>query len=101
MIEIKNLTQTCGACPSQWEFETFEDRMGYVRYRWGHLTVQVSRPNADVMDAIDGPYQVSECLGDEFDGVISWEDVLPHIEKLTECSVKAQIKKYYEEYGDE
>lgn len=43
-IKIINLKQTCYAFPSQWDFLTDDNRIGYVRYRWGVLTVQITVP---------------------------------------------------------
>lgn len=37
MIKIKNLEQTCGGCPSQWEGEDIDGNYVYIRYRWGTL----------------------------------------------------------------
>jgi len=37
MIKIKNLIQTCGGCPSQWEGEDIDGNYVYIRYRWGTL----------------------------------------------------------------
>lgn len=39
IIIIEHLTQTCGACPSQWEGELEDGRMLYIRYRWGYLSI--------------------------------------------------------------
>lgn len=38
---IVSLTQTCSACPSQWEGKTANGEEVYVRYRWGHLNVDI------------------------------------------------------------
>lgn len=41
MPMLKDLRQTCEACPSQWEGHTADGRFIYIRYRWGHLTVDL------------------------------------------------------------
>lgn len=41
-INIIDIQQTCSACPSQWDFVTDDNRIGYVRYRWGGLSVRLS-----------------------------------------------------------
>ena len=37
MDRIVELTQTCYACPSQWEGTTSEGRYLYIRYQVSHL----------------------------------------------------------------
>ncbi len=39
MITITKIDQTCWACPSQWDMWANDGKQYYVRYRWGHLTV--------------------------------------------------------------
>lgn len=42
MLTIKNLTTTCGACPSQWEAVTADDgAFVYARFRFDRLYVTV------------------------------------------------------------
>lgn len=40
-VRIIELKRTCIACPSQWEGRTDDDRPVYIRYRHGHLTVEL------------------------------------------------------------
>ncbi len=49
-IKIKDVVQTSEACPSQWDFITEDNRIGYVRYRWGGLSVCLSVPFDMVVD---------------------------------------------------
>jgi len=97
MIEINGLKQTCGACPSQWEFYTFDNRPVYVRYRWGFLSVSIGEPNKDVMDAVNGVDIITRELGNSSDGFIEWERVKKEIDKLLEEEILIMIhnKKYY------
>lgn len=44
-VIVSTIRSTCCACPSQWEGLTDDERVIYVRYRWGHLSVRVSEPN--------------------------------------------------------
>lgn len=37
-FSVKTCTQTCWACPSQWDIYTDDNRYVYVRFRWGHFT---------------------------------------------------------------
>ena len=79
--KIKKLTQTCGACPSQWEASTDDGRMIYIRYRWGGLSVSISKEiTDDIYDAIDGDNLFCETLGDSFDGLMS-EEAMKEITK--------------------
>ena len=72
------LEQTLWACPCQWEATLDDGRMIYVRYRWGYLTANVSKtPTTDIKEAVVGPTILRIQLGDEYDGEIDWEDVLP------------------------
>ena len=62
---------TCEACPSQWELKFADGRMGYIRYRWGWLSVRVSeKPTSDVYDAVGGSEIFGEECGDYFDGLM-------------------------------
>ena len=74
--KIKKLTQTCGACPSQWEASTDDGRMIYIRYRWGGLSVSISKEiTDDIYDAIDGDNLFYENLGDGLDGYLTEEEM--------------------------
>ena len=80
-IEINNLRQTCDVCPSQWEFETYENRSVYVRYRYGNLTVQIGEPNSSVFEtAGSSEYYIDKTIGGDWDGWISWAEVLIELE---------------------
>jgi hypothetical protein len=63
-FNVRTLTKTCGACPAQWEGETFDGKRVYARYRWGHLSVSV-----------DNETVFSEQLGDGYDGTLSLESL--------------------------
>lgn len=74
---ITEVTQTCGACPSQWEGKLEDSRTFYVRYRWGYLSVCVSPGPTDSMDeAVRGEEVYGAQLGREFDGCLDWDEVL-------------------------
>lgn len=70
---VSNIVQTCSACPSQWEGKLQDGRMFYARYRWGTLTIEVSRePTDDIEIAMipDGILFYTEKLGDAYDGIL-------------------------------
>ena len=55
MINVTKITKTCSACPAQWEGWTDDNRQIYVRYRWGHLTVELGEIGDKAeMAAVDG-----------------------------------------------
>ena len=72
---ISELTQTCEACPSQWEGRTFDGRHVYIRYRWGKLCMGIGdTPDKAVESAMtDG---VCKIIGDEYDGMLSTGDMM-------------------------
>lgn len=81
MVKVVALRQTCWACPSQWEGETDDGREVYVRYRYGHLTVQVgteTEPDAVMSDN----YIVDVEHGEGLDGFMD-EDELKELTKDT------------------
>ena len=71
MVEIGIITQTCYACPSQWEGETVDGEHIYIRYRWGNLRID-----------LNGSTIFEQVMGDSLDGVIEWEDVEDVLEEL-------------------
>lgn len=71
MVKIAEITQTCYACPSQWEGETIDGEEIYIRYRWGTLRID-----------IDGETEFEQQMGNDLDGYIDWEDVEDILEEL-------------------
>ena len=79
---IKELICTCSCCPSQWEGVTEKNEAVYIRYRWGCLTIELSKPDGTVSDAIrNGELIYSEQIGGGLDGDISQEEVKEIIEE--------------------
>lgn len=73
------LIQTCGACPSQWDGVTDDDRAVYIRYRWGYLSVRASEPgDQGEWAGVEGEEILGVQLGDEWDGVLL-EDELTEV----------------------
>ena len=76
MIQVKTLTQTCNACPSQWEGELTNGEELYIRYRWGYLSIRVN--NKEIW---------GKTLGDDLNGYIDEYDMnLYLVEALEEYS---------------
>lgn len=74
-MKIASLVQTCGACPSQWEGRTDDNRSIYVRYRWGHLSITVGSKGGDITDAVMGQSVFEVDYGDGLDGVLEYEEL--------------------------
>lgn len=73
--------RTCSACPSQWEGRTDDERLIYVRYRWGYLTISISKPNSrDISDAVNGEPVFDLKHGDDLSGYMEYEE----LKKLTQ-----------------
>jgi hypothetical protein len=70
-MKLKNIVQTCYACPSQWNAWTEDGKLVYIRYRYGHFRVDVS-----------GETVYEESIGDGLDGVLSQEQMLAIVEKI-------------------
>ena len=76
MIQVKTLTQTCNACPSQWEGELTNGEKLYIRYRWGYLSIRVN--NKEIW---------GNFIGSSLDGYIDEYDMNPYlVEALEEYS---------------
>ena len=93
MILINDLKQTCSACPSQWEFTTFENRPVYVRYRWGYLRISIGESNGPIEDAVIGVCIFGDQIGHGMDGTISWKEVENQLSKLTKNKIFSIIKR--------
>lgn len=61
MIKVKRISQTCGACPSQWSGKTADNEEIYIRYRWGTLSV-----------SINNELIYSEKIGDDYSGTMDF-----------------------------
>lgn len=96
-MKVRELEQTCSACPSQWEFRTFENRPVYVRYRWGYLSIRIGSPDCDIEDAVGGKEIFGDQLGEDLDGSIGWNKVGEIVESLPNSIDGYDI----EEDGDE
>ena len=82
-MEVVKIKQTCLACPSQWEGSLEDGRMFYARYRWGCLSIEVSKkPTINVYMAMgeDGDLIYNEELGDEYDGVLGQSELVSIME---------------------
>jgi len=82
-MKIIKVTQTCTACPSQWDAVTDDNRIVYIRYRWGHLTISVGEPNdTDEWAGVNGRVIFAESIGDSFDGFMTYTQLTEYTRKL-------------------
>lgn len=75
MLQIKTLTQTCRACPSQWEGQLVDGRPVYVRFRHGELSIRIGEAGGGIESAIDAPDWYAWEADNGLDGEISWDEV--------------------------
>jgi hypothetical protein len=76
MIGVKEIEQTCEACPSQWEGYTDDGRSIYIRYRWGFLSVRIGSPSdKSEFAGVRGKEILNKQLGDSYHGFLSYEDL--------------------------
>jgi len=97
--KITKLELTCGACPSQWEGRTNDDRPVYIRYRWGRFQAYVGTPGEDGMAVFDHKPIIVEQLTEEPDGVMGFEEVKKLTTGIFEFSLKGD--KYLNDYAGE
>jgi len=74
---LKSLVKTCESCPAQWDGVTEDGRQVYIRYRWGHLSIEVERTPSNV-SYVDAPLRsweevYSEDAGEGLDGCMDEE----------------------------
>lgn len=77
-MRVIELIQTCLACPSQWEGKTNDNREIYIRYRWGRLSIDLGQEGVEHLKHSDlrgMNVLFEEKIGDEFDGVLEYEEL--------------------------
>jgi hypothetical protein len=73
--KLKELAQTCGMYPSQWEGETADGQHVYIRYRGGWLSVGVGNtPDAAVDDEDTFGIDVDASTG--YDGIMEESEMM-------------------------
>lgn len=78
-LQVIEIQQTCGACPSQWEGRLLDGRYFYARYRWGHLAVTAGASVDDAVGAYwtENPDVIYEGVhGDGLDGCMGTAEML-------------------------
>ena len=73
MIRLATITQTCGACPTQYEGATEDGRLMYSRFRHNVLSVRIY-PKDDADNRWDDRYVVLHMrLNQAADGYLRYE----------------------------
>ncbi len=80
---IKNLVQTCDACPSHWEGITEDGKAVYIRHRWGILSYGIGKDldEAVLNDGRDVCLQIGQ---HGWEGIMTTEEMLKHLGWETE-----------------
>lgn len=87
MLKLASLTQTCPACPEQYEGRTEDGRHVYIRHRHGHGYVGVG----DTLgDAVSGSELLAEWEGD--DGMIPEPLGLDGVLRLAGLSFNSAVR---------
>jgi len=76
-MKVIKITNTCGACPAQWEGKFDDGDNLYIRYRWGYLEV-----NKDKDDAVFGKEVFGKQIGDGLDGTLSYKDLKKEVNNI-------------------
>jgi hypothetical protein len=65
-------SQTCIACPAQWEFKTDDGEYVYIRYRGGAFSAKIGSTRDS---AVSGELLVFGDFGDSLDGYMTTEEM--------------------------
>ena len=91
-LVIRKLKQTCPACPSQWEATLDDGRMLYFRYRWGYLSIDVSKqPTDDVRNAIKGNEVFGRQINHGLHGILEQGDLIKLTENIIEYPETGEV----------
>jgi len=83
MVKVKEITNTCGACPAQWEGLTVNNEPIYVRYRWGYLSIRIGPQNSDIMEAVGGKKIFGKQIDKNgWDGQLSYSQLKYYTKKV-------------------
>jgi len=71
-VKVTRVIKTSAAYPAIWQAFTEDDRKLHIRYRWGYLSVE---------DWRTGKFVFAASLGENDDGIMSYEELKKHTEK--------------------
>ena len=92
MVYLTELTQTCLACPSQWDAKTEDGKNIYIRYRWSILSIY-EEPGAPLgkQDRAAWHPIFKKIVGSGLDGVMDTTELLKHISWVAELAPNAVV----------
>lgn len=72
MNKITVLKELCGGCPMIWNVQLPDGSEGYLKYRWGEISL---KPVTETAGILQTPI-ISEKIGDDLDGMLDIEDAV-------------------------
>jgi len=75
---LRELKQTCWACPSQWEIELKDGRYVYARFRWGDIGFGIG----ETLTKAVRNYNYGEQVSGEYDGVMNTKTMVKYLKKF-------------------
>jgi len=90
---VTELKKTCEGCPAQWEGRLVGGRMLYIRYRWGYLSVRISKGiTNDVDEAVRGIEMFGKNVGGGLDGTMEFEMLEFHTQGIINFNMVRETK---------
>ena len=90
-MKIVKVTQTCYACPSQWDAWVDNGDRIYVRYRWGGLTITYFGQDSK----LDGDLIFSSRVGDGLDGVLEYNELRELTEHIIDWPYQCENQDWF------
>ena len=85
--KIIKLICTTGACPTQWDGRTDDDRPVYIRYRGGRFQAYVGNPGEDDMKVFDHRPILVRQLTNDLDGVMGFKTMVELTKDIFEFEI--------------
>jgi hypothetical protein len=81
-MKLLELKRTKDSAPTQYEGKLSNGKLIYIRYRWGTLTIRVSRDiTKNIDDAVTGRIVFQQFIGSAYDGSIEHDPVIYYLAK--------------------
>jgi hypothetical protein len=92
MLKAKTLIKTCIFAPSQWEGITENGKSFYIRYRWGQLTLRVSKnETSDIDKAVLGDIIFEKNINNENIDVLGIKEIREYLSGIIDLSIDEQL----------
>lgn len=92
--KVAALTNTCIACPAQWEGNLEDGRTVYVRYRYGGLSVGIGKDiDEAIRNGMSDQALYANDVGDGLDGFMDFEEMKAHLHGLLEFPADLAVEK--------